>query len=198
MTDKSLDQLIASIKTEAIEQAEKESAIIMEQAKARAQEILTTAEAQKNSLLTDAEKEALAIIEDGKSTLKIAARDLSISVRNELLELFRNTFETKVRESFSSDLISSVITRVIENVGSEVELRLPDKFMKDLTEHIHQHVAADSSISIIQDNGLLDGLSIAKKDQGWSYDISPEQVIEALLPQLNAKWIQILTDQTKA
>ncbi|MDH3709351.1 MAG: hypothetical protein OER04_05665 [Cyclobacteriaceae bacterium] len=198
MTDKSLDQLIASLKTEAIEQAEKESATILEEAETRAHEILAAAEAKKNSLIMEAKKEAQAIVDEGQSALKVAARDLSISVRNQLLELFRKTFEAEVRDSFGPDLIRSVITRVIENVGTDVELRLPNNFMKELSEYIHEHVATASSISIIQDSALLEGLSIVKKDQGWSYDISPEQVMEAVMPQLNAKWIQILTDQPSA
>ncbi len=198
MTDKSLDQLIASLKTEAIEQAEKESATILQDAETRAQDVLAAAEAQKKSLIIGAKKEAQAIVDEGKSALKVAARDLGISVRNQLLELYRKAFEADVRDSFSPDLIRSVITSVIENVGTDVELRLPSNSMKELSEYIQKRVAIDGSISIIQDNALPEGLSIVKKDQGWSYEISPEQVIEALLPQLNAKWIQILTDETSA
>ncbi len=199
MSEQTLDLLIEKLRTEAIEKAQKESAQILEDARARAEAIVSEAEEQKKSILEDAEKEAKDVVEKGNSSLRVAARDLSLSVRNDLFKLLRATLEDEVEKNFEPELMKSVITQLIDQLGSEVEFRLPEEHARELAEFIQKKLQqSDGTITLLQDKGDSSGILITKKDQGWSYTISPEQVTESLLPYLNAKWVQILDEKSSA
>ena len=196
MSDKNLGQLITSLKTEAIEAAEKESEKILEKARLQAQQTLEEAKEKRDRMIAEAEQEAQATISKGESALRRAARDFNISVRNDLLKIFQVVFEKEIRNEFAPDLIKTAITKVIENVGGEVELKISKELSKELADYIHNRLkSSEKLLSIIEDNSVLHGFSITKKDQGWSYTISPEEVAEALKNHLNNNWINILKNE---
>ncbi len=140
MSEKSLDQLIQSIKSEAIESANKESKQILEDANAKAERILKNAEEQRSQIISDANSEAAAILKKGESALQQAARDLNVAVRNDLIGLLSAVLDEKVTEEFSPDLVKTAVLKVIENVGSNVELRLSEKFESELGQYIHSEL----------------------------------------------------------
>jgi hypothetical protein len=77
-----------------------------------------------------------------------------------------------------------------------VELRFSSEFSSELADYIHTRLkTSEKLISIIEDNALLNGFSITKKKQGWSYTISPEEVAEALGSHLTSNWIKILKNE---
>jgi V/A-type H+/Na+-transporting ATPase subunit E len=196
MSDKNLEQLIVSLKTEAIDAAEKKSESILEGANLRASKILQAAKAERDAIISNAEQEAQAILHNGRSALKQAGRDFVISVRNELLEIFQTVLEQETRQVFTPDLIKTVIISIIENIGSDVELKFSKEISSEMADYIHNRLkTAEKSVSIIEDNTLLSGFSITKKSQGWSYTISPEQIAEALGNHLNDNWIKILKNE---
>ena len=193
MSEKSLDQLIESLKTEGIEAAEQEAAKILAKAQAKAKGIVGEAEKKRAQLLADAEREASLLKHKGEAALQQAGRDHSILVRNELLRLFQAVFEAEIQEAFTPDLMQTAILKVIENISEEVELKLNPAFSKELGDSIHDRLkSSGQTISILEDHSILNGFSISQKDQGWTYAISSEAVAEALYKHLNKNWLEIL------
>lgn len=196
MSEKALDQLIASLKTEAIDVAEKESERILKAAKKQAQDIMDAAKEKRETILSNAESEAEAILSKGKNALRQAGRDYNISVRNEILKVFKVVLEKETRKAFTPDLMKTAIIKTIENIGSDVELKFSKDFSNELADYIHSRLkASEIHVSLIEDNTILNGLSITKKDQGWSYDISPEEIAEAIGSHLTHNWINILKNE---
>jgi vacuolar-type H+-ATPase subunit H len=196
MSEKTLDQLIASLKTEAIDAAEKESERILEAANLQAEKILKTAEEERDTIISDAENKAQAILSKGESALRQAGRDFSISVRNELLKVFQAVLEKETRNEFTPDLIKTAIISVIENIGSDVELKFSKEFSSEMADYIHTRLkTSEKLVSTMEDSTLLNGFSVTKKDQGWSYTISPEEVAEALGNHLTNNWVKILKNE---
>lgn len=199
MSDKTLDKLILSLKSEAIDVAERESNKILEEARSQAQKILKGAEEKSEEIQMNAEKEAQAIISKGESALRQAARDLNIAVRNQLLKLFESVLEKEIRREFTPDLVKSAIVKVIENIGSDVELKLPGAFEQELADYIHQRLqTSDGLVSIIREDSILAGFSVTKTGQGWSYRISPEEIAELLQSHLIGKWVDVLKNNEQA
>lgn len=193
MSERSLEQLIASLKTEAIVAAEKDAARILTDASQKAQLIIQEAEDRRTSIIADAEQEAESIVKKGEAALQQAGRDYCISVRNELLHVFQVVLESEIRQEFSSDLMKRAVERVIENIGADVEVTLSSVEAKELADYIHSHI--DSSVdvvSIIESNAVLNSFKITKKGEGWSYTISPEEVAAVMKNQLNRNWRDIL------
>lgn len=196
MSDKTLDQLIESLKTEAIDAAEQESEKIIEKARLKAQQIVQVAEKKRDTMISDAKREAEAILSKGKSALQQAGRDYSISVRNELLNVFQTVLEKETRKEFTPDLLKTAIVKVVENIGSDVELKLSAEFFKELAGYIHDRLkSSEEVVAVIEDNSVLNRFSVTQKSQGWSYTISPEEVADVLKNYLTANWIDILENE---
>ncbi len=193
MNNQSLDRLIDSLKSEAIEAAEKESESIIQKAKVQAQEIVQQAEAKRDEILTQARQEAQTITNTGKSALHQAERDFTLTIRNDLLNLLGVVLEKEIQKEFRPDLLKEAIVKVVENIGADIELKMPQDFVEELSEYIHNQLQQSSEVvNITADNDRLKRLSIKKTDQGWSYEISPGEVSELLRNHLTGKWVEIL------
>lgn len=193
MSDKNLDKLIAQLKSEAIDKAEKESQSIIEAANKKAESIVKKAKEARQLTLSEAEKEAQDIVSKGESALKQAARDLNVTVKHDLLKLFEIVLKKEVEKSFTPDLIKTIVVNVVGTLGKNIELKLPKDTEQQLVDTIHKQLQqSGNSVSIIKDENLLKGLSITKTDEGWSYQITPEEVAAVLNGYLSKKWIHIL------
>jgi cell division septum initiation protein DivIVA len=193
MSEKTLDKLIAKLKSEAVEAAEKEANDIIENAKTKAQSILNDAQVKSDELLKNADNESEANSIKAKGALKQAARDLTVSLRNDLLNLLGNVLEKEVKKTFTADLIETAVLKVIENVGSGVALKLPENIESNLADQIQKRLQASENLtSITTNNSLVNSFSISKTEEGWSYDISPEEVANLLKTHLSQKWLDIL------
>ena len=193
MSDKTLDQLIAQLKSEAIDTAEKEAQQIIDKAKTEAQQILNSAKEEREQILSESKKEADDIISKGESALKQSARDLNVSIKNDLLELFKAVLEKEIEKTFTSEMMISVVEKVVNTVGKDVTLKLPADMEQNVVDAIQKQVqTSGSSISILRDRELFSGLSIFKNEEGWSYQITPQEVAELLNTFLSKKWIEIL------
>lgn len=193
MSDKTLDKLIAQLKSEAIDTAEKAAQKIVEDAKVKGQSIIKKAEEERLEILSEAKKEAEDTINKGESALKQAARDLNVTVKNDLSKLFKAVFENEVEKSFTPDIIKTAVLKAIETVGSDIEIKLPDTMKQELFNAIHKELQTSNvSVSILKDKNLLNGLSITKTNEGWSYQITPEEITNLLNGNLSSKWIAVL------
>lgn len=196
MSEKSLDKLITTLRSEAIEAAENQAMEILENARQQAEKIVKNAEDKRESLLQTAENEAKGTLAKGESALKQAARDLTISLHNDILKLLGAVLETEVKAAFTPNLIEDAVRRAVENVGSGVTLKLPETMENELAAKIQEKLkGSDQLASISLDNSLSSGFSIAKTDQGWSYQVTPEAVAELLNRYLSPKWIQLLRNK---
>lgn len=192
MSEKSLDKLIASLKSEAITAAENESDKILEEARMEAQKILEDAKKKSDQMLVDAEQEAQATIRKGESALQQAARDLNITLRNDILSLFGSVLEQEIHKQFTPDLLKSAVVPLIQNIGSDVELSLPADFKEELASYIHKQLKESDIQTLIKEGSTLSRLTITQKEQGWSYDISPDEIAQLLKSHLIGKWTDIL------
>ena len=193
MSEQSLDQLIASIKTDAIDAAEKASKEILEAARNEAAQIEAQANDQKAVILQEARQEADTIVNNGKKMLQQAARDLSISLSNDLITQFKEVLEIEVRKGFSPDLIQDAIMKVMDSVGSNVAIELPKELKMELNDFIRDKVQnSNDPINFRLNESLKEGFKVVKKDEGWSYEITPETTREALQKHFTGNWIDIL------
>lgn len=190
---KSLDDLITTLKSEAIEAAQTEAAQLIETAKAQARQIMEEVQAQRSQLLSEAEAKANIIVETGESALRQAARDLNLAVQNDLIRALKSVLEAEVRAVFTPNLVKTALVKVLANIGGTQEVRLPEAFAEELAEYIQQQLQeSNTSVSIIQESERLQKLTITKTQEGWSYHISPETIAELLHPYLINKWVRIL------
>lgn len=193
MSENSLDGLIAKVKSEAIDKAEQEAQEIINNAKEKAQRLIKTAEDEKETIINNAQQEADEVVTKGEVALKQAARDVKIAVKNDLLQLYDAVFQANIASSFSPDLYADVVKQVIDKIGEDTKIALPEELSDNVVESIRKQVAeAKVSSEIIKDQRLGSGLSLSKTDEGWTYDISPEAISELMSQHLSQRWLDIL------
>ncbi|MCA0132195.1 hypothetical protein [Winogradskyella alexanderae] len=193
MSEQTLDGLIAKVKSEAIEASELEAQSIINDAKLKAKQIINKAEADKRALIKDAEVHAEGLVKKGKIALNQAARDVQISVKNDIHNLFKSVLEAEVKEAFTTDLYTKVISKVMDSLGGKVAVTLPKDMEDEMIKSLQNSLATSKSVpQIIKKNNLLSGLSVTKIDEGWSYDITAEEIAELLSQHLSPKWAEIL------
>ncbi len=196
MSDSSLNELIEKVKSEAIDMAEKEAQQIIKNAQEEAQNHIKQAKDKKTQLLEEAQTQAEATIHKGEIALKQAARDVQLSVKNDLQKLFKSVLATEIKAAFTPELYASVITKLMDNLGSNVDIALPNDLQDEVIAAIQKKITeANQSATIVKKQQLFSGLSVTKTDEGWSYDITAEEVSELLNQHLSAKWVQLLNKE---
>jgi hypothetical protein len=150
-------------------------------------------------MLQQAEAAAKATREKGESALRQAARDLSVSVRNDLLTLLKSVLEREVEGAFSPRLMEEAVLKILENVGSGATLELPGDLETQLADQVRKRLqASGEAVDISRDSSLVSGFAISKADEGWTYRVTPEEVTELLYTYLSPKWIEILKKAPEA
>ena len=198
MSEKTLDNLIKTLKVEAIEAAEKEAAIILETARKEAQELLKHAEKEKEQIIDVAQKEAQSALEKGKSALRQAARDVNIALKNEIVQLLQTVLERNIEKNFTPELLKTAITTVIENIGSGIELSFSTDFKEDMANYVQRELQmSEKRITLLKEDGIKKGLSIAKTGKGWSFEVSTATIADLLSTQLNNEWNKLLKSDVK-
>ena len=193
MSEKTLDKLISSLKTEAIEAAEQEAAGIEEEARQEAAKILADCKAECDKMRAEAETQAQQTIEKGESALQQATRNVTVTLQNDLLKLLGNVLEKEVTNQFQPDAVKRAIGVVLENVGSGVELDLSEDLKKELQGYVRDKLQSSDTLTENNSEGkLLKSITISKKNEGWSYHIDPEAVSAMLKAQLRQNWLEII------
>ena len=91
--EQQIQDLIASIKKDGIESATNESKKILEEARKEADLILKEAKAEKEKMIADAKKEIELERESSISSVKQAARDVTLTLKKSLEEKFQKILD---------------------------------------------------------------------------------------------------------
>lgn len=196
MSDKTLDQLIDTIKSEAIEAAETKAKAIIENAQKEAKTIINNAEVQKEALIKSGVEEADATLAKGQKALQQAARDLSITLQNDIKNLLDAVLQNEVENAFSPELVKTAVLKVVEQIGGNVKVQLPERMLQDVASYIHKQLKDAKVLPSIKGNSILvKGFSITKTDEGWSYEITPQEITDVLSTHLSANWVELLKNK---
>lgn len=194
MSEKNLQSLIETIKSEGIEVADKKAAQIILEAEKKAALIIETAKNNRKNIIEEAEKEAKSISEKGNNALKQAARDITISLKNDIKKIFEHLLKNTVQNHFSDDIVKNSILQILQQIGSDSELILPENQLQEIKAFIHKKLQNESGIpKISSDKSIIDGFAIQNTKEGWTYKITSTEIAELLNRYLGSHWKEILT-----
>jgi V/A-type H+/Na+-transporting ATPase subunit E len=195
-----LKELLNKINEEGIQQAEEKAGAIETKAKAEAKRIIETAEKEAQTIVERAGEGAKKTKASTEAALKQAARDIVLSLKDEIRKILDKIIAGEVRKSMSvEDLkaaIENIILKYIEKNGETSDIRVLLK--KDDLEKIK-----GSFISKLQDKiktgldfkpsaNIEAGFSISF-DKGKSYfDFTDEGLKETLAVFLNREISDLL------
>ncbi len=99
-----LEKLIEKIKNEGVNSAQKEADKIIKDAQHKANNELEVAQKEIETRKENTKKEIDSYRSNANNSIKQAARDTIISVRDEIKKLFNNALNKKIVDSFDEDL----------------------------------------------------------------------------------------------
>ncbi|HMA61326.1 MAG TPA: hypothetical protein VKP78_01620 [bacterium] len=194
--DVKLDDLINQIKSEGVEEAQKEAAKIVKDAKKKADSIVKDAQGKAEKIKEDAKKEAEKIQSNGESALKQAQRDTILTTKEKLTDMFDNVFKGLVKEELETKVVADLIKKVVEELGEdkEYEFEVNDKEVEKLRKAVFAKSKSKlkDTVTITADKNVSAGFKVGLKGEDIFYDLTDEGISEFLMTFLNPSIREIL------
>lgn len=178
-----IKDLVASIKKDGIEEAEKQSAALLNEAKNKADEIIRNAELQAKKIKEDAEREVAVMEQSSRSTIKQAARDVTLSLKKELEKKFETLLGEKIKDNLKGESLNTLIVAVLKGIDDPNKYEVQVKEVKDsLKSSLSAQMKKGLVIKPIK--GIDAGFRLVEKDGTGYFDFSVEEIAAMLKPLL--------------
>ncbi len=197
--DVQLKELIEKIKSEGVKTAQEQSAEIIREAEKKASEIISKAEADSAAIREKAKEDAARFEASGKEALKQASRDLIISTRKHLEQLFTKVLEEEISGILKGDFLEEIVTLVIKNWNEDMtdtSVLLPKDSIEKLEKGLRAKVgeAIKNGLTISPSDEIKSGFRVTVKNGSVHYDFTDESIAEILSELLNPQIASILKE----
>ncbi len=188
--DVKLESLIEKIKKDGIEEAKAAKDGIIQKADQEAKDIIKTANVQADKIVKEAKNQALRLKNNTESALKQAARDLMLTLKEEIKSLLGKILKRGISEALSPDFIKQLIIKIVEGWHLKRELDLEVLVNKADREKLEDLLISglkkDAKEKIeIKIGNVGRGFHIGEKKEGFYYDLTDEGISELLKEFLN-------------
>ena len=187
--EQQIQDLIASIRKDGIESATNESKKILEEARKEADLILKEAKAEKEKMIADAKKEIELERESSISSVKQAARDVTLTLKKSLEEKFQKILGEKVSKALDDEtVIAEVLVSVLKGEFEDSEVVLPKEKIDGVRKILSEKLNSDLSKGIEFKASSLpnSGVKVYAKDGSAYIDLSDEECTRLLYPYLSS------------
>ena len=190
--------LITKIQQEGIKIAEEKAKDIENEARRRAKEIVLEAEKQAQGLLVQAKDEVAKAEKGAKASLEQAARDLLLTLREEINAMLGRLILAQVRQALKPEELSKIITALIKEISSkdegEIIVSLKEKDLEKLGKGLLSTLGNEAKKEItLKSSGEISGGFTISYDSGKShYDFTDKAIAEYLSLNLKPKLAEAL------
>ena len=192
--EQQIQDLIASIKKDGIESATNESKKILEEARKEAERIVSEAKKERDKIIADGKKTIEIERESSISSVKQAARDVSLTLRKNLEDKFKKILGQKVSSSLDEKVIAEAIVAVVKGEcnGCDVEVskEMVDKVNAVLTSQFAQEL--EKGVTLRSSYSVSGGFKVYSKDGSAYIDLSDEEITKLLYPYLSSSLKEII------
>lgn len=196
--DIKLENLIEKIKKDGIDEARKISDETINKAKEQAAKIKEEAGLQAENIIRQAKDEAEKIKKNGEQSLKQAARDLVLSLKEKLAlefdQLLKKNIAKELKPDFLKELIVKIIDKWLKEGKTAIEIFVnkgdKEKLEKVILGEFKKEAAKGIELKI---SNLIDkGFRIGLKGDDLQYDFTEEGILESFKEFLNPMVSEIL------
>ena len=186
--EQQIQDLIASIKKDGIESATNESKKILEEARKEADRIVNEAKKERDKIIADGKKTIEIERESSISSVKQAARDVSLTLRKNLEEKFQKILGQKVSSALDEKVLAEAIVAVIkgESDGCVVEVNkdMVDKVNALLTSQFASDL--EKGVTLRSSSSVSGGFRVYSKDGSAYIDLTDDEITKLLYPYLSS------------
>ena len=192
--EQQIQDLIASIKKDGIESATNESKKILEEARKEAERIVNEAKKERDKIIADGKKTIEIERESSISSVKQAARDVSLTLRKNLEDKFKKILGQKVSSSLDEKVIAEAIVAVVKGEcnGCDVEVskEMVDKVNAVLSSQFAKEL--ENGVTLRASSSVSGGFKVYSKDGSAYIDLSDEEITKLLYPYLSSSLKEII------
>lgn len=198
-----LAQLISKIKAEGIKAAEDNAEKIIQDAQQKADSILKDADKKAAEITAAAQKDALRFENSAKEAVKQAGRDMILTVRKNLTDIFDRLLKTETDKALSANVMEEIIVSTVKKwdkaqAGSfivEIPEKDSDTLQKVLASRLSEEIK--SGLEIKTAKNMEKGFLVSSKDGSAYFNFSDEGIAEALSEFLNPKLGALISGEGK-
>jgi len=193
-----LKNIIEKIKQEGVGEAEKQAETIVSRAEEKAGEIVRAACQEKEALEKRGKDEAEKLRKHAVEAMDQAARDVVLSLKEKIIELFDGILEEDVGKAMTTEAMSAMIVGLLEKTGGEkdvpIEVLVNEKDKDDLEKLLTGQLKdrMKKGITVKVSPTIENGFRIGESGENNYYDLSDEAVSEAFKTFLNPRIAKLL------
>ena len=198
-----LEQLISKIKNEGIKTAEDSAEKIIQDAEQKAESIIKDAEKKADQLIAAAQADALRFENSANASVKQAGRDVVLTVRKNLSDIFNRLLKAETDKALSANVMEEIIVNTINKLNKteagnftvEIPEKDSDALQKVLTSRLSEEIK--NGLEIKAARNMEKGFFISSKDGSAYFNFSDEGIAEALSEYLNPKLATLISGEGK-
>ena len=182
-----LQGLLEKINRDGVEKAEAEARKIIDDARAKADALMKDAQAQAAQSRADAEKTSAAYAERAAETIRQAARDVVIGVKDSVTALLGNLLAKDVDKALG-DSAAQIAADAIKGLTGSGEITCGPK----LAAALKAQLAADGNIKVTTDETLGAGFTVKLDGGRVEHDFTAETISAELARRLRPDLAKLL------
>jgi V/A-type H+-transporting ATPase subunit E len=198
-----LNSLIDKIKREGVQEAQKGADKVVSDARGKADEIINAAERKKADIIKNAQIEAKNFRKASEEAVKQAARDVLLSLRGRITELFTKVVRRRISDELAPDALKVAIVSAVRNFRKEGALDIEvlvskkdrDKLQKSLFNALAKNLKAH--LTLTGSSGIDKGFRIGEKGKDSYFDFTGEAVTDSFTRYLNPRLRDVLNIDKK-
>jgi|UPI00039AD06B V/A-type H+-transporting ATPase subunit E len=190
-----LENLIAKLKQEGVEAAQKEAAEILQKANAEANAIVAKAKEDAQQIIAAAQQESQKLQRNAEAAIRQAARDTILVTKENLSKLFARAFTTAIARQLQPAFLMELIRKVVEsNFGAQLEFSVSPADLEQLKQLLLQETYASIRDVVVlkPERSITAGFRVRRVDENLYYDLDNESIAAFLQEFLNPAIRQIL------
>ena len=193
-----LQGLLNKIQAEGLEKAETERARLVAEAKAEADKIIAEAKAEADRIRRDAEADAEASRKKADAAVKQAARDVVISLKDDLQEKLRAVVREASAQAMTSEAMAGLIAKIANqfaaNAASGAEIILPAREREEAAQKLIGCLpeVLKKNASVQLGRGFASGFKLGFNDSEVFLDFSDEALAEVICEFVGPKLAAVI------
>ncbi|MFO7820996.1 MAG: hypothetical protein R6V56_02900 [Lentisphaeria bacterium] len=195
-----LQALLDKINEQGIQKADEDRKQRLEKAEEEARKLIADAKDEADKIVSDAQKQADLLTEKGRDSLRQAARDTILSLRERLQDQIADLAEQAIAEDINPEALADFIADMVEEHSNEksqtadIEIQIPDKDVDAIRKHLMARLGATfkDKCELTPLPEMEGGFKLSVQEGDVYYDFSDKALAEVLCTFLNPKLSEIV------
>ena len=186
-----LQQLLEKIQRDGVDKANAEAKAIVEKANAEAKAIVEKAKEEAAAATAKADADAKAFAERANVTIKQAARDVVLEVKDGVGRLFEGLLAQNVKAALA-DNAAALAAEAIKALGAGTDAQVAAN--AQLAEALRAQLAANAAkgVTVVTDESVGTGFSVRLDGGRVEHDFSEKTIVAALAKRLRPDLAKIV------